>query len=329
MEVHMDNSTNELFLHNLLKRGQFSLEDYDYKTAHQLFDQALNVNTESGAAYIGLAKAKARITRDEEFFEYCVEQYGKVNATLQRARQFADDDWKDFFSRVDAEAQNREKEKALKVNKAMKVTGLIAIGVALIIAVILSVPHLVFFSAEQLYKSGQYEQAYKRAVQISSSGLGAAVSEGRIEKYAYAYLTDYIKRNGELKTQLSDNLIVRVFLYGDGVSFMSTTDTNQYNLMWMTEAIYYDSDSISCSFIESEYTSSFKKSVYVAHGEFIRADYWGGKSIESSINFGSPRFSTRSALYENAEITISEALSLIQKELGIQARYLGFYSCRQ
>ena len=113
----MNYSTSEATLPNLLKRGQFSLEDYDYKTARQLFDQALNVDPESCAAYIGLAKAKARITRDDEFFEYCVDQYHRDNTILQRARQFADDEWKSFFNRVDVEVQNRNKEKEIHIKK--------------------------------------------------------------------------------------------------------------------------------------------------------------------------------------------------------------------
>ena len=322
----MNNSIYDSTLENLLKRGKFSLEDWKFKDAHSFFDQALNVDPESCAAYVGLAMAQARIAHKDDFFWYCVEQCGKDNAVLKRARQFADDDWKDFFNRVDIQAQKEEIEKEVQIKKTKKAIGLVAIGIVLIIAIILLIPLVVFSPAEQLYKSGQYEQAYEKAVEISSSGLGSMLSKGKIEKYAYAYLVDHLKCNGKIEVQLPNSTTLWVSSYGGaGVYFGYNTISNKYALQWGC-IIYQFSDDVNCTFDEYEYTSNSRHSVYVSHGKFNRENYRGSESIAHSISNGYPNYSSGSALYELAEITIPKALSLVENELGIPAKHLGFYA---
>ena len=101
-----------------------------------------------------------------------------------------------------------------------------SLGIALIVGIILALPHFVFSTAEKLYKAGQYEQAYKEAVQISSSGLGETFAKGTVEKYAYAYLYEYIEQNGELTARISDISTVEVnpitFSSGGTVFFFAT-----------------------------------------------------------------------------------------------------------
>lgn len=322
----MNNSIYDSTLENLLKRGKFSLEDWKFKDARSFFDQALNVDPESCAAYVGLAMAQARITHKDDFFWYCVEQHNKGNAVLERARQFADDDWKDFFNRVDIQVQKEEIEKEAHIKTTKKTIGLTVIGIVLIVAIILVMPLVVFSPAEQLYKSGQYEQAYEKAVQISSSGLGSMLSKGKIEKYAYAYLIDHLECNGNIEVQLSNSTILYVNSYGGkGVCFGYETTSNKYRLVWSC-IIYQFSDDVSCCFMESEYTPTSSHSVYISHGKFNRDNYRDSKSIEHSISNGYPNYSSRSALYEQAEITISKALLQVENELGIPAKHLGFYA---
>ena len=87
-------------------------------------------------------------------------------------------------------------------------------------------------------------------------------------------------------------------------------------------------DEVGCMFEETGYTSTGSKSVYISHGDLLKADYRNGQSIEPYISNGSPRFSTLSALYDYGSVTIAKALSMIQAELGIPPEYLGFYSYR-
>lgn len=330
----MNNFTNEAALPNLLKRGQFLLEDYDYKTARQLFDQALNVDPESGAAYIGLAKATARITRNDEFFEYCVEQHHRDNAILQRARQFADDEWKAFFDRVDKEVQKRGIEKAIGAKRAKKTIGLIVSVIALIVAVILVLPNILFFPADKLYKSGQYKQAYERAVQIASSGLGEVFAGDKVEKYAYAYLANYIKEYGVLEKDISKKTTLQIQAKSTSsyceIKFVLSeeTDSNKYQ----TEAFFYkDKDVVNCSFDRWPVTSNSIYDRNYAKGEFIKANYINENSIDWKV-IGLPWYYDSSVFKTEMQDfggeLISRAFSLIQSKLGIPAEHLGFYSYR-
>lgn len=323
----MNDYSNEMTLPSLLKRGLFALEDNDYKTAQHFFDQALNIDPESCAAYIGLAKAKSRITEDKEFFQYCVEQYHKDNTILKRARQFADAEWKVFFERVDVEIQEIEKKNEAKKRK--KAVGLIAIGIAFIVGIILILPHIRLSSAERLYKSGQYKQAYERAVQISNTSSGNTYAK-KLKKYAYAYLCDYISQNGSLQIQAANNATIKVFStgYNHPIYFSYDIKTEKSRFLWMAEMYEY-MDKASCFFYEFEYIQSQQQSNYSQCGEFVKADYQNSQAIKLTKVWGSQHFLSGSPLYDYCNETMSKAFSLIQNKLGIPAEHLGFYSYQQ
>ena len=156
--------------------------------------------------------------------------------------------------------------------------------------------------------------------------------KGNIEKYAFAYLNDYIEQNGELTARISNISTVKV----DAISFSSGgtvfyfrnfVETNEYWFSWSAD-VYSNMDNVSCAFQEDKYTSTGRQGVYTSAGNFSKSDYINGQSIRHLLDSGSPRFSDRSALYQYCTATVSEALSLIKTELGISAEHLGFYSYR-
>lgn len=219
------------------------------------------------------------------------------------------------------------------VNSTNKKPAYIGITVGIVIVTVIGLlfllPRFVFSPAEELYKSCQYKQAYEKAAQISDTGLGKLFAKGNIEKYAYAYLNDYIEQNGKISTQTSDISTVEVstITFNDGtmIYFRTFVKTNEYEFMW--DAQYsWSGDKVYCSFHENEYTSTGKQGVYTSAGEFSRAGYRNEQSIERTLDHGTPRFANSSALYDYGTSTMTKALSLVKTKLGIPAEHLGFYS---
>lgn len=320
----MENMLNESAVESLLKRGNMALDDYKFKEARQCFDQVLNIEPESGAAYIGLAMASARTPNKKEFLWYCVDQHGKDNRNLRRAREFANGEWAEFFEDVDKEIAQKEQESA-EIAKVVKKTALIiAVLGIFVIALCLTLPHIIYAPAEQLYKDGRYEQAYKKAADISQNGIGK-IFDDKVEKYAYAYLIDFLEESDKaLQGTISGGYVVTVFpVSGSTIEIYSGTKTDKYATVWDVQ-IYDDAENMSCMF--AEYISG--KARFILSGKFKRSSYTSGKSIEYSITYGYPNYVSSQA-EDIGEQTIAEALALIERNVGIKAEHLGFDSYKQ
>ncbi len=312
-------------LDSLHKRGQMLLEDEQFRNAKKIFSEALSISPEFGAAHIGLAMAHARISSDKEFFWYCVYQKNQDNTFLRRARQFADADWSEFFTRVDEEARNIDAKKEKNIKTATKVALTIILSIILILSIVIFSSYVVYSPAQQLYEAGQYKDAYDKAAEIAHSNFGGIFGKDKIEKYAYAYLCDYLTKVETLATQTSATSIVKVVFVAQSIHFISTTETDTYRLHWSAQ-FQKEFDEVDCAFSEDVYTTEMLESQYISHGDFSKSSYIDHTSIATVTYNGYPKYSNWSALHEHGEVTISTALSLIENTLGIPAEHLGFYS---
>lgn len=322
----MENTLHESTVAALLKRGNMALGDNDFRQAKRCFNQALNIEPELGAAYIGLAMASARTPNKKEFLWYCVEQRGKDNRNLRHAREFAIGEWTEFFEDVDKEIAQKEQEKA-ELAKMMKKTAIIIAVIGLfVIALYLMLPHIIYAPAEQLYKDGQYEQAYKKAADISQNGLGS-LFENKVEKYTYTYLINYLEEGDkELQISMDGGGIVSVSSYaGHGVLIACDVKTDKCSVRWMIP-LYDGIEEEHISLVESR----SGKSCSIMHGDFEKSKYTDGQSIDNfRANGLSHYISSQSAFRNTGERIINKGLWLIGWKLGIKPEHLGFDSYKQ
>ena len=89
---------------SLIKRGEMALAEKKWDEAKNFFDQALNHDAENGHAYLGLVMAELKCS-DRESLHGMRKKLRRCSENLnyQRARQFADDDLKALFNRLEAE----------------------------------------------------------------------------------------------------------------------------------------------------------------------------------------------------------------------------------
>jgi alpha-tubulin suppressor-like RCC1 family protein/DNA-directed RNA polymerase subunit RPC12/RpoP len=96
---------------SLLDRGNMALEDGDWDKAKDYFDQALNMDAKSGAAYLGLAMAEAK-ARDRSAYAAAytaVESNIRDSRHAARARQF-DPELEKWFAALDEQGRAADEE---------------------------------------------------------------------------------------------------------------------------------------------------------------------------------------------------------------------------
>jgi tetratricopeptide (TPR) repeat protein len=90
----------------LVKRGNMALEDEQWNTAKDCFDQALNIAPECAEAYLGKVMSEyGRRTKDGFAKLFLSSANLSSNKNLQRARQFATGDLKEYFSELEKERE--------------------------------------------------------------------------------------------------------------------------------------------------------------------------------------------------------------------------------
>ena len=112
---------------NYIKRGQIALQDRKWEAAMLYFHQALDFDPENGEAYLGLAKAEARVP-DDRWFGHEVERGVQINnANYRKAKKFSKEIAERFapYERAHyqraadhAAAVKRQKEEAAAKQKA-------------------------------------------------------------------------------------------------------------------------------------------------------------------------------------------------------------------
>ena len=96
---------------SLLDRGNMALEDGDWDKAREYYDQALNINSRCGDAYLGLAMADSYCA-DRAIYAEAYTAFGseiRENRNAARARQFSAE-LTVWFSGLDSEAAEIEKQ---------------------------------------------------------------------------------------------------------------------------------------------------------------------------------------------------------------------------
>ena len=101
----------------ILKRGQYALEDSDWKEAVSFFNHALNINAECGEAFLGLAMAEAKSSTRSILFSKIVDGTYPASHLLARARQFANTELQAWFSALDVEIGKASEKAEAKVAK--------------------------------------------------------------------------------------------------------------------------------------------------------------------------------------------------------------------
>ena len=108
----------------LLDRGFLSLEDSDWSKAQELFDQVLNMDSRNADAYLGLAMSEFKCRDRSALQNTYIEQGAECrnNKHLARAKQFADEELRQWLEKVDIEAT----ETKLRTEAETKRRGIIA-----------------------------------------------------------------------------------------------------------------------------------------------------------------------------------------------------------
>ena len=99
-------------LTSLLKRGEMAMEDRQWETAANCFEEALRMDAESHDAYLGLAMAHAEVKDRDEFAAAYIDRRIKDTTELKRARSFADAEQSAWWTRLDAQRKTSDERKA-------------------------------------------------------------------------------------------------------------------------------------------------------------------------------------------------------------------------
>lgn len=98
---------------SLIKRGYLALEDRKWDEAEKCFNDALNADPENAEAYLGLGMSKAKCQNKEVLTtKYCNDYLSRIRCEkeLKRAKQFGDEDLKQWIDSVEKEYQNNYKQ---------------------------------------------------------------------------------------------------------------------------------------------------------------------------------------------------------------------------
>ena len=129
---------------SLLRRGEMALEDGNWEGAQDFFNRVLDMTPESAEAYLGLAMASAKC-RNRSDYQKAYTQFNSVHrsgSNVKRAKQFAGEDMRKWFSQLDNEAREGDErakktteekvlaswERAEKISKLIAVTNCEMIG---------------------------------------------------------------------------------------------------------------------------------------------------------------------------------------------------------
>ena len=83
-----EQGSNGVNVTSLLKRGNMALEDGEWDSAKNFFDQVLNIDAESAEAYLGMALAEEKCLSVKEL----IKKEKTDNKKYKRAKQFADEE---------------------------------------------------------------------------------------------------------------------------------------------------------------------------------------------------------------------------------------------
>ena len=316
--VIIQNAANQS-VENLIKRGNFALEDKNWKVANSFFEQALNQNPECAEAYLGKLMVEFSISQKEDLANAKKDFSESLN--WKRILKYSDEilvvELTEYLNTAKEKIEINTATKKMKNQKVLKIVSVIS-GITVSIALIslfywfVIRPTAIYNEAEKLYNEKQYLDAYCKyyVLDVNYNFKDSAkkaelshkmyvesfwITAGDIVIQTDYFLNDYIHRQGDdiiisQNNFLTVNKFVGLISVVDGCvidsNFVVTTPSNS--------TIKFSKDDNVVKVLTKKATDSwvpyywseyniieFQKGTSKISGSYIK----NGRSISFSINF--------------------------------------------
>ena len=207
---------------NYIKRGQIELNNHEWKRAQEHFDQALNANPENVAGYIGKILALSHFNSLEELQ---ASTFSIIElADYKNALQFGSEETRENLQTIaKCIEKNKKTKKRKNIMKTVCFLSVIAslVGVYFLISKII-VPQSIYYSALNLQKRGEYEEAISRFDKIKNY----RDSDGQIVESRYLQASELMDA-GEYES--ASQIFADIAEYKDVETLIKTCSYNAHN----------------------------------------------------------------------------------------------------